>query len=308
MNIEKYKIMYMISQNKKLSEIAVELNISQPTVSFHLKSLEKELGLKLFDTYNKTICLTSTAKQLLPYVTEILSLDSALHEKANHFQKSSIDIKIGSTLSPCLTILPELISDYTLDHPNNHIRIEVASAKIIMEHILNYRYDLGLLSTNDSIPDQLASHKLFIDQLIFVFPIQYKELFETDPYVKFISQMNFIHHTENSSTRQAAEQLLYELKLHPKSLITVNSTEVIKELISKNAGISILPYSLVQSEIKQNQLGFKPIHSLHAEKYVHLIYHKKHILTPELTEFIQQIILKSSTSLFELEYTNIISS
>ena len=44
MNVDKYRILVLLSQGDKLSEIARKLGMSQPTVSFHLKSLEEGLG------------------------------------------------------------------------------------------------------------------------------------------------------------------------------------------------------------------------------------------------------------------------
>ena len=45
MNVDKYRILVLLSQGDKLSEIARKLGMSQPTVSFHLKSLEEGLGV-----------------------------------------------------------------------------------------------------------------------------------------------------------------------------------------------------------------------------------------------------------------------
>lgn len=286
MNIEKYQILKMIGQKSKLSEIAAKLTISQPTVSFHLKSLEKEFNLKLFDLNNKQVTLTKEGQLLLPYVNEILALHEALCKKVSNLQSDCLDVRIGSTLSPGVTLLPSFLPDYLLSHPNHHITIEVASAKIITERILDYQYDFGLISANEEIPDSLNSNLLFEDPLVFVFSPKYKYLFDTDPTLAFISQMNFIHHSENSSTRRASDLILKELNLYPKSCITVNSVEIIRELVSNSCGISILPSSLIHHVSFPNEICSMPIPSSKAVKKVSLIYHKKQVLTPEVIEFI----------------------
>ena len=53
---------------------AEELHISQPSLSYSISELEKELGVKLFEKENRKISLTAYGEQFLPYVQRSLAL------------------------------------------------------------------------------------------------------------------------------------------------------------------------------------------------------------------------------------------
>lgn len=53
---------------------AEELHIAQPSLSYSINELEKELGVKLFEKQNRKICLTDYGERFLPYVQKSLML------------------------------------------------------------------------------------------------------------------------------------------------------------------------------------------------------------------------------------------
>lgn len=86
------------------TQAAAELHIAQPSLSYSIKELEKELGVKLFEKDSRHIKLTIYGEQFLPYAERILSmLDegvNVLHQMAGSAQQI---IRLGYfTQSPLL--------------------------------------------------------------------------------------------------------------------------------------------------------------------------------------------------------------
>ena len=287
MNSDKYKILLLVDENKKLSEIAQMLNISQPTVTFHLKSLEESLGIKIFHHKNKFISLTEAGKNLIPYASEIVQLETILIEKADqykNFQQGSLTI--GATLSPSISYLPHIMTEFTKDHPKLHITLETASTKHIIKNITARKYDLGFIASDTELPHYLKVKKLKKDPLVLVFPHSLSSIFTRNDFCNYLNQYNFIHQTDSSSTRQMVERFFLEHHLLIYSSITVSSSEVIQELVKKEMGISILPLSLVQEAIFHNLFGYTELHHDGLIKDLKLIYHQDLYLSPIIKEFL----------------------
>ena len=53
---------------------AEELHISQPTLSYSINELEKEMGVRLFEKQNRKIFLTESGERFLPYVKKAMQL------------------------------------------------------------------------------------------------------------------------------------------------------------------------------------------------------------------------------------------
>jgi len=170
MNIDKYKIYLLISQNKKVSEIAKMLGVSQPTISFHLKTLEESMGIKLFYSDNKSLTLTDTGRHLLPYAKEIVELEENMIKRVVQYRDFNYgEIHIGSTLSPGMHVLPNVAKNFSSVYKNIHLSIEINAAHKIIQDTLTKKYDLGLVATRSEIPDTLVSEIISEDRLVPVF-------------------------------------------------------------------------------------------------------------------------------------------
>ena len=59
---QKLKIFIYAAEYLSFSKAAIQLNLSQPTVSYHIKALEKELGVGLFNWSGSQLQLTEAGQ------------------------------------------------------------------------------------------------------------------------------------------------------------------------------------------------------------------------------------------------------
>lgn len=290
MNIEKYKIFLLVSQNKKISEIAKLMGISQPTVSFHIKSLEDSLGVQLFHADKKVLTLTDTGRHLLPYAKEIVELEDNMIERAYQYRNFNYgEIYIGSTLSPGVSLLPYVIKNYSSVYNKIHITMEISATNTIIQNTLSKKYDIGLVATNSDIPSSLVSETLIEDQLILVFHPDLLSVFQNDSSLNILKQFNFIHHSHGSSTRKMVDSFFCEYGLKISSTVTANSIEMIKIMIMNNIGISFLPYSLVSDDVAAERIATIPLSASLPAKMIKLIYPDNRYIAPHILKFIEYI-------------------
>ena len=67
-NYEAYKYFYQVAINKSISKAALALNVSQPAVTWQIKSLEEVIGITLFTRTKRGVTLTEEGKVLFNYV------------------------------------------------------------------------------------------------------------------------------------------------------------------------------------------------------------------------------------------------
>lgn len=100
MNLLRFQILVMIERLKKVTSVADELGLKQPTVSFHMKKLEEEWGVPLFEMKTGKVLLTEAGRLLHHYAAEITRIYkeaeirfTALQQSGNqHFVIGSTDI------------------------------------------------------------------------------------------------------------------------------------------------------------------------------------------------------------------------
>ena len=111
------------------TQAAAELHIAQPSLSYSIKELEKELGVKLFEKDSRHIKLTIYGEQFLPYAERILSmLDegvNVLHQMAVSAQQI---IRLGYFHSISASLIPSIMLDIYGQDQNQNIRFQFAEA------------------------------------------------------------------------------------------------------------------------------------------------------------------------------------
>ena len=63
-NFEYYKVFYIIAKNRNITKAANELNITQPSISRMLKTMEEQMNTKLFIRKTKGVILTQEGQEL----------------------------------------------------------------------------------------------------------------------------------------------------------------------------------------------------------------------------------------------------
>lgn len=104
---------------------AEELHISQPSLSYSISELEKELNVKLFQKENRKISLTVYGEQFLPYVEKSLSL---LEEGAIVLEEMAGNrpqvVQLGYFHSISASLIPALVEGFYRSEENQGIRFQ----------------------------------------------------------------------------------------------------------------------------------------------------------------------------------------
>lgn len=123
-NLELYRIFYVVAKNKHMTRASEELCISQPAISQAIKKLEDQLGGTLFLRSNKGMELTSEGKMFYEYVKGALELiNNAENEFTSFKDLSKGEIKIGASTTLTKIILMDTIKKFHLTYPNIEINI-----------------------------------------------------------------------------------------------------------------------------------------------------------------------------------------
>ncbi len=112
------QVFEMVARELSFTRAAVELNISQPAVTKHIKELERLLSVPLFRRSGSRISLTEQGGQLLPLVRDVLSryelLSDAVGESRGDF---SGRLRIGASTTIMQYILPEILAEFRKRYP-----------------------------------------------------------------------------------------------------------------------------------------------------------------------------------------------
>jgi DNA-binding transcriptional LysR family regulator len=290
MNFKKMQILVEIAKHKNITKAANALGIKQPTVTFHMKSLEEELRLTLFKSISGKIFLTDAGNALLHYAKRIMLLSNDATRLMEAFSiGQNRNFKIGASMVPAAFILPKILGGFKELYPTLPISLTVMTAPSIRQMLCNYKLDIGIISTDYVDLDEIYSSKLCDDRMVLVYSPLHPLATHKEVSLDIAKDQNFILHTSNSTTRKLIDQWSEDNNISIKPYMEIGSTEVIKKALINNIGVSILSELSVMEEFNSNKLKFSKLPGSKLNRGIYIIYNRERYMLPIIKKFINEL-------------------
>lgn len=290
MNLKQLEAFVQVSERGSFSKAAKELFLTQPTISAHISSLEKELNVRLFIRNTKEVSLSDDGKDLYRYAKQITDLEKAIEER---FYMDSDDgkhfITIAASTIPAQYLLPKVLMCYRERYPKEQIKIMETDSSEVVTQVVDHMVDVGFTGT--VLEKKHCKYIPFYkDELAVITPDtpEYRILKEQNrDDIDWIKRKPLILREEGSGTRKEAEKQLKNAGISMEDLDIVASIanqETIKKSVKQGMGITVL--SRLAAEDEDGLLIF-PIPSADEGRDINLVYNKNYQMTRSADRFIR---------------------
>lgn len=288
MDIHHLHIFSAVYRHKSFTKAARQINISQPTVSEHIKNLEAELDCQLFDRIGKGIEPTRSAQKLLPKALQILEEVAQLKaELLGGADEIKGIISLGASTIPSTYLLPSLIKQFRKIYPDVFFKVKIEDSQKINQLIMENELFCGIVGAKAD-KHNLHYEPIFKDTLALVAsPELIKQRSITLAELKNLS---FIQREAGSGTRKATEENFARLgfSMAKKQIVAeFGSSAAIKEAAKCGLGATVVSRLAVSEEIKNNSLVEISLAKEKMERYFFLVHHKKRTLPSTHLKFCQ---------------------
>lgn len=290
MNLKQLEAFVQVSESGSFSKAAKELFLTQPTISAHISSLEKELNVRLFIRNTKEVSLSDDGKDLYRYAKQITDLEKAIEER---FYMDSDDgkhfITIAASTIPAQYLLPKVLMYYRERYPKEQIKIMETDSSEVVTQVVDHMVDVGFTGT--VLEKKHCKYIPFYkDELAVITPDtpEYRILKEQNrDDIDWIKRKPLILREEGSGTRKEAEKQLKNAGISMEDLDIVASIanqETIKKSVKQGMGITVL--SRLAAEDEDGLLIF-PIPGADEGRDINLVYNKNYQMTRSADRFIR---------------------
>lgn len=285
MDFKQIEAFVYVVRHKSFSRAADAIFLTQPTVSAHISSLEKELGTKLIDRSGKSIEPTDAGKLFFEHAVNLMNTrDSAVFSLSSYNNIIKGKIEIAASTVPSQIILPSFMKSFIEIYKDVSFSITQMDSAEVASAVLEKEYEIGIVGTKFE-SSKLCCNKIANDKLVLITPnsSKYAEIIdETIPF-STIAKEKFIIREAGSGTRREFERIIMDSGI-PKSSINIigqmNSTEAIKQSVSMGLGVSIMSKLSVQDYVSCGLLKAFDIEGLDLSRAFYLIYMTNRPLSP----------------------------
>jgi len=260
---------------------ANQLALSQSAASSALSDLEDQLGEPLFNRVGKRLQLNENGRYLLPKA-------EALLEGASDIEQSfKVGVPVRLRLYASMTIgndvLPGLAAQFLRQEPNSRLEIAIGNSQDVVEAILSFRADFGLIEApcHDS---RLVAEPWLHDQMQ-LFCHSSHPLAHTTPDVAQLQQTAWVLREPGSGSREVTEAAFAPHLGVLNSILELGSAEAIARAVGTGLGIACVSARAISDKLASGD--FAPIHTPWAQlsRRFYLVYHQEKILSGGLQRF-----------------------
>ena len=254
-NLELYRVFYVVAKCGSLTKAAEELYISQPAVSQAIKQLEIQLGGKLFNRTHKGLELTETGgRQIFDTVEKALKLFDEAESKYAELKDTAtgmVSICASDTVSTHF-LLP-YIKEYHEKYPTVNLVLQNCTSSETIELLKAGKGDIGFV--NLPIDDTEINLSNTVMQLhdTFVCSDKFKELTDGVVDLKRLQDYPLLMLELSTATRQAIVSFAHSQGIHLHPEIELASLELMCMLAKNGIGIACIPREFVSHELNEEK-------------------------------------------------------
>lgn len=277
-NLNLYKNFYEVAKLGNLSLASKKMLISQPAVSRSIKKLEEELDVVLFYRTINGMNLTHKGKELYRYVEEAYNIIKTAERsmtETNNLYKGKLIIGIPSHIASFY--LFKKIKKFHSDYPQVEISIISRSTADLIKRLENHELDFAIDTSPINVDTQIFKVEKLNDISHCFVALKKYGYGKTITKIKDLENYPLILPVDHSYNRKKLNNLLINCDMFPKNIISIETTEMLKESILQGLGIGYILRNAVENEIKSGILEEINIEEELPKLDINLVYIDKYL-------------------------------
>jgi DNA-binding transcriptional LysR family regulator len=239
------------------SQAAEELEISQPAVSFQIRSLEERLGHRLLDRSGRRVALTEAGEVVYRYARRMIGLEAELEREMGEIgTRVAGRLVLGSSTGPGELLLPRLLGAFHRAHPDVRVSLVVSDTQTVCERVLDDELEMGVVGAARS-QRGLVFEPFVRDELVAIVPPGHHLAASEAVTLDELVAEPMLLQQEGSGVRSVVEAAMREGGLRDRDLhvaMELGLQQSVKAAVLDGFGITVISRLAVEREVAEGSL------------------------------------------------------
>jgi DNA-binding transcriptional LysR family regulator len=274
MDLLKMEAFLLAAENLSFSEAARQMHLSQSTISHHIKVLEHEFGIKLFDRLGPNLHLTEAGYLLLPWARKLIRESIEIQEIMASLQDKVVGhLRIACSTTSGKYILPQLGARFHNLYPGVKVTILSCTQEHVVPRLLEEEANLGVLS-REAFEEGLESQEFFTDHIIFITPAAHAWSVRQSIEPADLIGAPLIIREPTSGTRRVTLSELGKHDIHLEDLnifLEVGNAEAIVETVAAGFGVAFVSRLSAAYALQSRWVVEIPVAGLDLQRKIYMV-------------------------------------
>ncbi|MBE9525038.1 MAG: LysR family transcriptional regulator [Chloroflexi bacterium] len=246
-------VFLIAAETLNFTQAANKLGMSQPSVSQHIKSLERFFSTPLFIRSPRNLKLSDAGSALIPLAREMVKQSIHIEETMSSLQGEVFGhLIVGCSTTPGKYILPHLLTRFHKEHAKVRITCQVSPQTQAIEMLSEGEVNFALTSLIKEKSGVVEFRKFMRDNITLIVPLDHPWAAQKIIQPKALYEVDFLMREQDSGTFSAVNSALSNIGMQTNALntlMTLGNSEAIALSVQEGLGVGFV------SEIVVTMLG-----------------------------------------------------
>lgn len=280
MTLRQLEVFLAIAHAHSYRQAAEGLHTSQPALSQHVRELEAELGVRLFDRLSRGVVPTEAGRLLEERAKRVFATLTDVREVLGELQGLQRgSLLVGASTTPGIYVLPAVIGEFRRRYPGIDLRLRIANSRVIEEAIRAHEVDLGVVGGHGLAPGEECLAAGLADELVLIVSPRHRWAKRREVAPADLADEPLLVREEGSATRRVTERALEQAGVGWHVSMELGHTEAIKQAVMAGLGVAFVSVHAVRGEVVSRRLAAIRLRRLRIQRHFHVIHSEARTLS-----------------------------
>ncbi len=251
---KKLRMFVATVQEGSMRRASKTLFVTPSALSHGIRSLEESLKTKLFTRNGPVLSPTQAGQKFFNEAQDILArLDEMVSRISSGDRNEHIQLHIGTTNTGCRHLFPGIVREFRESFPDVSLKLEIGDTDHLLNEMNERRLDIVIAPVQRDYRD-LVQVELGFDELVHIVHPSHDWAQSGEADLASLRDQKLIVPSVQSHTYDLIDSFYRELRVPLEPFIELNNEEAIKQLVSLNIGIGVVPRWITQEEVSRGSL------------------------------------------------------
>lgn len=283
--LRQLEVFFEVARLGSVSEAAGRLAMSQSAASSALGELERQFDQRLFDRIGRSVRLNALGEQLLPMAAELLDRARQIEHLLGG-EEAVGHLKVGATLTIGNYLATLVVADYLQRWPQGRAELQVHNTTTIVERLLAYELDLGLIEGSFNHPD-LAREAWVGDELVIFAAPDHPLARQRRVDLEDLAAADWILREPGSGTRSTFEHAMRHVWGRVHVRLELEHTEAIKRAVEAGLGLGCISRLALRDAFRRGSLVSIEMPGLDLSRVFSFVWHRHKFRSVGMQRFLE---------------------
>jgi len=289
MDLRSLNIFIEVAELGSFTRAGEKLGYSQPTVSFQIKQLERELGAKLFDRIGHTVTLTDAGRDALVYAQQICQNMQEMALAADVNREPAGMIRLGMADSLCGPLIAGQFGRFREKYPKMSLKILTGGTPDLFRLLDHNEVDL-ICTMDRHVYDTTyviaAEEKVDVH---FVVSSKHPLAKRREIQVRELLEHPFLLTEKGVSYGRILDEVLARSSMEVQPVLSISSTDLLCSLVEQGGGISFLPDYVTEDAIARGTIRRLNVPEVQVSVWKQILYRRDKWLSLQMRAMIEHL-------------------